>query len=77
MRPALKASEFEYRHQRLVHQVIVGISVLMYLIDPEDVVWRFVKDGATPQRLERLAFIVATLFIAVGAGICTWAGLAG
>ena len=71
MSPAMKATEFEYRHQRLVHQFIVGISVLMYLIDPDDVVWRFVKDSSTPHGLERFVFIVATLFIAVGAGICT------
>jgi len=72
MSPAMKATEFEYRHQRLVHQLIVGASVLIYLIDRDDVVWRFVKGSATPHRLERFVFIVATLFIAVGAGICTW-----
>ena len=70
---AMKATEFEYRHQTLVHQCIVGAAFLTYLIDRDDVVWRFVKNSATPHKLERAVFILATLFIAVGAAICTWA----
>ena len=73
LRSVMRATDFEYRHQRLVHQFIVGASVLTYLIDRDDVVWRFVRDSVTPHRLERLVFIVATVFIALGAGICTWA----
>ena len=67
----MKASDFEYRHKKLVHQLIVGAAFLTYLIDRQDVVWRFVKDSATPHRLERFVFILATLLIALGAGICT------
>ena len=67
----MKASDFEYRHQTLVHQLIVGAAFLTYLIDREDVVWRFVKDSPTPHRAERLIFIIATLLIALGAAICT------
>ena len=44
----MKATDFECRHQTLVHQLIVGAAFLTYLIDREDVVWRFVKDSATP-----------------------------
>jgi hypothetical protein len=69
----MKATDFEYRHQKLVHQFIVAAAFLTYLIDRDDVVWRFVKDSAAPQELERALFTVATLFIVVGAGICTWA----
>jgi small-conductance mechanosensitive channel len=71
----MKATEFEYRHQTLIHQLIVGAAFLTYLLDRNDVVWRFVKDTAVPHQLERLAFIIATLLIAVGAAICTWAGV--
>jgi len=67
----MKATGFEYRHQTLVHQLIVGAAFLTYLVDRDDVVWRFVKDSAKPHMLERCVFIVATLLIAVGAGICT------
>jgi len=70
---AFTATEFEYRHQTLVHQLIVGAAFLTYLIDRDDVVWRFVKDSAVPHRLERYVFIAAAGFIAVGAAICTWA----
>lgn len=68
---AMQATDFEYHHQTFVHQLIVGAAFLTYLLERDDVVWRFVKDTAAPHHLERLAFIVATLFIAAGAAICT------
>ena len=69
----LKATEFEYRHQTLVHQLIIGAAFLTYLVDREDIVWRLVKNTPTPYVLERFVFIVATMFIAIGVGFCTWA----
>jgi hypothetical protein len=68
----MQATEFEYRHQALVHQFIVCSAFLTYFIDRDDIIWRFVKDSAAPHGLERSLFILATLFIAAGAGICTW-----
>lgn len=67
----MKATGFEYRHQTLVHQLIVGLGALTYLFDREDVVWRFVKNTQAPHTFERYAFIVAALFIATGAVVCT------
>lgn len=67
----MKATEFEYRHQTLVHQLLVAAAVLTYLFDREDIVWRFVKDVPAPRNLERLVFLVATLFVAAGTVICT------
>lgn len=69
----MKATEFEYRHQTLIHQSIVAVAFLTYFIERDDIVWRFVKDSAMPRVLERALFIVATLLIAIGAGMCTWA----
>jgi hypothetical protein len=69
----MKATDFECRHQKLVHQFIVAAAFLTYSVDREDVVWRFVKDSAEPRFLERAFFVLATAFIAVGAAICTWA----
>jgi hypothetical protein len=69
----MKATDFEYRHQTLVHQIIVAAAFLTYLVDREDIVWRFVKDSSAPRGFERFFFIVATVFILVGAAICTWA----
>ena len=71
------ATEFEYRHRKRIHQIIVMAAFLTYLIDRENIVWRFVKDSATPHTWERVAFIIATLFIAAGVGICTWAWACG
>jgi hypothetical protein len=69
----MKATDFEDRHQTLIHQFLVATAFLTYLIDRDDVVWRFVKDSTASRALERSLFAVATLFIAFGAGICTWA----
>jgi hypothetical protein len=69
----MKATDFEYRHQALIHQFLVAAAFLTYLIDRDDVVWRLVKDSTAPRDLERSLFTVATLFVALGAGICTWA----
>lgn len=67
------ASDFEFRHQRLIHNLIVAVAVLTYLIQPDDIVWRFVKARPEPHVLERRIFIAATLFIAAGGAICTLA----
>jgi hypothetical protein len=67
----MKAIDFDYRHQTLVHQFIVAAAFLTYFVDREDVVWRFVKDSSAPRGFERSFFIVATVFIVVGATICT------
>jgi len=69
----MKATDFECRHQMLVHQFIVGAAFLTYLVDREDIVWRFVKDSSAPRGFERFLFIVATVFVVVGAAICTYA----
>jgi hypothetical protein len=69
----MKATDFEYRHQTLVHQFLVAAAFLTYLVDREDIVWRFVKDSSAPRGFERFFFIVATVFIVAGAAICTCA----
>jgi hypothetical protein len=69
----MKANNFEYSYQKLVHLLIVAIAFLTYLVDRDDIVWRFVKDSTSPRTWERFLFLIATLAIAVGAGVCTWA----
>ena len=66
----MRATDFEYRHQTLVHQLIVGAAFATYVVDREDIVWRFVKDTAAPHLLERSVFTLATVFVAAGAGLC-------
>lgn len=66
----MRATNFEYRHQTLVHQLMVGAGFLTYLIDPDDIVWRFVRNSSAPRLWERSLFIVATVLIAIGATLC-------
>ena len=67
----MRATDFEYRHQTLVHQLVVGAAFLAYVFQPDDVVWWLVKNRPAPHALERALFILATLLIAVGATVCT------
>ena len=69
----MKATGFEYRHQTLTHQFVVLVAFLTYLIDPDDIVWRFVRDTSAPHLWERAIFILATILIAAGAALSTWA----
>ena len=70
----MKANEWEYRHQRLVHLLIVGVSFLTYLVEQDDIVWVLVRGREEARLLERLLFAVATILIGAGAALMTWAG---
>jgi|SRR5271154_5641796 len=71
---AMRATDFEYRHQLLLHQIVVAGAVLTYVIDRDDIIWRFIKTAAADVRLlERSLFAVATIFFGVSACLCTWA----
>ena len=69
---AFAATGFERRYQILIHLLIVGAAWSTYIIDKDDVVWRFIKNhGAATRPLEHLSFLAATLLIGLGAYICT------
>jgi hypothetical protein len=67
----MKATDFEYRHQIQIHNLLILAGVLTYLIDPDDIVWRFVRYSSAPRLWERALFIIATVLIAIGAILCT------
>jgi protein-S-isoprenylcysteine O-methyltransferase Ste14 len=69
----MKATDFEYRHQILIHLVVVTIAFLTYLIDRVDIVWSFVLGRPHAQLLERMLFSLAAAFIGISAFIRTWA----
>jgi hypothetical protein len=70
----MKATDFEDRHPVLIRRLIIVAAFLTYLIDPDDIVWRFIKDNATHRELlERSLFVIATILTGVAAGMCTWA----
>jgi hypothetical protein len=68
----MNATEFEIRHQKLLHQLLVAAAFVTYLYDRQDIVWRFVKSSSAPHELERILFLAATLAVAAGAVLCTW-----
>jgi hypothetical protein len=69
----MKATDFEYRHQLLLHELIVGAAILTYLLDRDDIVWRFIKGGDHVRPMERWLFAVTTLLFGVSAYLCTLA----
>jgi len=69
--PPMRATDFEYHQQTLVHQLVIGGAFLAYVFQPDGVVWWLVKNRPAPHVLERALFILATLLIAVGATVCT------
>jgi hypothetical protein len=54
----MKATRFEYRHQTLLHLLLVGLSLLTYLVDRVD--W------------ERSVFGVGALLLVAAAALETW-----
>jgi hypothetical protein len=74
----MKASDFEVRHQRLLHQLLVLAAFLTYLVDRDDIVWLFIKNsGGHVRGRERAVFAIATMLFAVAAYLCTRARIHG
>jgi hypothetical protein len=69
----MKATDFEYRCQLLLHELIVGAALLTYLVDRDDIVWRFIRSGDHVRPLERGLFAVVTLLFGLSAYLCTLA----
>ena len=68
----LKATDVEYNHPIPIRLLIVGAAFLTYLIDRDDIVWRFIKNhGAQTRTLEHWLFLAATLLVGMGAYVCT------
>lgn len=72
----MRATDFEILHQTLLSQLLIAGGVLTYVFDPEDVVWRFIKDYPDRRQLEHAIFLLATLLISAGAVLCTRAVVA-
>lgn len=69
----MNATDFEYRHQTLVHLLIVAVSFLTYFLDRNDIVWALVRGQAHRELLERLLFAIATILMGVSTAVRTWA----
>jgi hypothetical protein len=69
----LEPTRFEVRHETLLRQLILAAAFSTYLLDPDDVVWRFIRQYPSRRALEHIFFFLATLLIAAAAALCTWA----
>jgi hypothetical protein len=69
----VKATDFERRHQTLLHLLLVGISVSTYLGDRVDIVWRLVRSHSDSAFLEHVVFGVGALMMLGSALLDTWA----
>lgn len=50
---------------------MIALAFFTYLVDPEDVVWRFIKHNPASRVLEHVFFAFATLLVGVAAFLCT------
>jgi hypothetical protein len=70
-RISMRATGFERRHGTLLRQILVLAAFLTYLLDRDDVVWRFIKNGPEDVRLlERVIFALCTVIFGVAACLC-------
>jgi hypothetical protein len=69
----VKATSFEYRHQTVLHVLLVGLALATYLIYPDDIVWALVRHHANNQLLERTTFGIGAIVVLGSAALETWA----
>ncbi|MGD0301197.1 MAG: hypothetical protein ABSE86_29315 [Bryobacteraceae bacterium] len=59
----MKATSFEYRHQTLLHLLLVWLASLSYLRDRVDIVWALVRHHSDSASWERLVFGFGALML--------------
>lgn len=69
----MKATDFEVRHQTLLHLLVVGAAFVTYAFQRDDVVWAAVKGHSDSASLERVVFGLGAALILVSAASQTWA----
>jgi len=67
----VRVTNFEIRHPILIHELIIFLGFSMYLLDREDIVWRFIKQSPNRRLLEHAFFFLAAILIGLGAAFCT------
>jgi len=69
----VQATGFEYRHQTLLHLLLVGLAVSTYFLNPDDIVWASVRHHSNRAFLEQIVFGAGTLLLLGCAVLETWA----
>jgi hypothetical protein len=70
----VRATAIEVRHATLLRQLIFVTAFATYFVDPDDVVWRLIRQYPSRRMLEHGLFFIATLLIGGGAILCTRSG---
>lgn len=68
----MKATGFEVRHELLLHLLVVGLALLTYAVNPDDIVWAFVRGHSNNRMLERLVFGTGAIVVMGSAWLETW-----
>jgi hypothetical protein len=68
----MKATDFEYRHQTLLHYLVVGLAVSTYLFTRDDIVWAAVRNHSNRAFLEQASFGAGTVLLFGCALLETW-----
>jgi len=71
----VKATDFEYRHQTLLHLALVGLSLSTYFADRVDMVWRLVRSHSDSAFFEHVVFGIGAFMLLGSALLDTWANL--
>jgi hypothetical protein len=69
----MKATDFECRHQTLLHLLLVGLAVLTYARYPDDIVSALVRRHSDSASWERLICGTGALLLLGSAALETWA----
>jgi hypothetical protein len=69
----MKATSFEFRHQTLLHLLVIGLSLLSYIYDRVDIVWAVVRNHSNSASWERLVFGFGAVVLLGSALLETWA----
>jgi hypothetical protein len=70
----IRATDFEYRYQTLLHLLVVGLAFLAYAFQRDDIVWALVKHHTIYRTLlERIVFGIGALEVLCSAALQTWA----
>ena len=69
----MRATRFEFQHQTLLHLLVVGLSLVTYLADPDDIVWALVRSHSDSASWERAVFGFGAMMLVAAAAIETWA----
>jgi hypothetical protein len=68
----MRATGFEFRHQTLLHLFVIGMALLTYAVNPDDIVWALVRGHSNNRLLERVVFGAGAIVAVGSAALEMW-----